>query len=136
MPGSVPAAATAPGRLERFDWRMLVLLGIVGGYVVGHVPFGPSELVLVYLLMRGFPTRMAVSAALATGLVAAAAVLPAAAIRDGIDFPLAFAIVPAAFSGSFAAGWWHGRLESTRAAKALALVAVAANLGTIVLALR
>ncbi|MBP0574473.1 hypothetical protein J8J27_27590, partial [Mycobacterium tuberculosis] len=46
--------SAAVRRLERFDWRMILLIGIVGGYAVGHAPFGPSELVLDYLVMRGF----------------------------------------------------------------------------------
>jgi uncharacterized membrane protein YfcA len=130
------AASPPATRLERFDWRMCLILGVVGGYAVGHVPFGPAELILVYLVMRGFPPGFAAGAALAAGTVPALAVLPLALARHAVDFPLAFAIVPAAFSGSVAAGWWLRGLNPLRGANALALIAVATNLGIIILALR
>lgn len=123
-------------RLERFDWRMSVLLGIVGGYAIGHVPFGPAELVLVYLVMRGFPAGPSATVALLAGLVPALAALPLVFIRHFIDFQLALAIVPAAFSGSVAAGWWMRGTSPLLGAKVLALLAVAANLCIIILALR
>lgn len=132
----MPEARPRPTRLERFDWRISLLIGVVGGYSMGHVPFGPAELLLVYLVMRGFPPGFAAGAALAVGVAAAVAVLPFELARHSIDFPLAFAIVPAAFSGSVAAGWWMRRASALIGANALALLAVATNLGIIILALR
>lgn len=134
--GDVPTPATRLLRLERFDWRMSVLLGIVGGYAIGHVPFGPAELVLVYLVMRGFPASPSATVALLAGLVPALAALPLVFLRHSIDFQLAFAIVPAAFSGSVATGWWMRGASPLIGAKVLALLAVAANLCIIILALR
>lgn len=135
---AVPLAETRPRpeRLERFDWRMSLVIGVVGGHAIGHVPFGPSELLLVYLVIRGFPPGFSASVALAVGIVPAAAVLPAELARHSLDFPLAFAIVPAAFSGSVAAGWWMRRVSALVGANALALLAVTTNLGIIILALR
>lgn len=131
-----PGDAGAAPRFERFDWRMSLLLGLVGGYALGHVPFGLSEVLLVYLVLRGFPAGFSAGAALAAALVPVLAVLPPALIRHSIDFPLAFAIVPAAFSGSVVAGWWLRGASPLVGANVLALLAVATNLGIIILALR
>jgi uncharacterized membrane protein YfcA len=123
-------------RVARFDWRMILVIAIVGGYLVGHVPFGISEILLVFLVLRGFAPGFAAGAALAAGLPAAIAALPALILRHHIDFQLLSAIVPAAFSGSFAFAWWMRRANPLIGANATALVVMSANLIIIVLALR
>ena len=98
---------------EVHDFYWLLGLGALGGAVTAYFSVGVGELVVVYLLLRKFPTVAAVAIAVVVTAITVIAGVGYHIANDNIIWPVALMAIPGAMIGGFIArlfAMWLGPL--------------------------
>lgn len=91
-------------RPERFDLGMLMLIGVVGGYVASFFAVGLGEFLVIYLVFRKFPVRAAIAAAVVAAAVTGAVKAGFEIAEGRIAWEAVLVAAPGALVGGLLAG--------------------------------
>lgn len=88
---------------DAFDYKMLFLIGVVGGFVTGLFSVGIGEFLVVYLIIRGYATTTAVAVAVVVSIVSVLCGVWFHVVNDTILWEIAALAIPGAMIGGFIA---------------------------------
>jgi uncharacterized protein len=100
-------------RPERKDYHWLLGLGAVGGVLTAFFSVGVGELVAVYLILRKFPTTVAIAVAVVVSVITVISGVGFHLAQGNIIWAVALTAIPGAMIGGFVAkifATWLGPL--------------------------